>query len=277
MNEKAAALGLSHTYFVTPNGLDGEEELADGTKKAHSTTAAELAAILRYCIMESPKREEFLAITRTASYTFSDVAGKRSFSCTNHNQFLHMMEGALTGKTGFTAKAGYCYVGALQREKRTFIVALLACGWPNNKTYKWADTRTLMQYGLDHYTYRDVYEKNWQPEPVAVTGGAPADGMWVRPQTVPTELLVPAEEQTLPVLLGPEESVKVVYEGKRQIAAPVKKGTEVGRLRYVLGDLVLAEYPVYTANSVEVCDFSWCFTRVLGKYLLVYSRGGSML
>lgn len=277
MNEKAATLGLSHTYFVTPNGLDGEEELADGTKKAHSTTAAELAAILRYCIMESPKREEFLAITRTASYTFSDVAGKRSFSCTNHNQFLHMMEGALTGKTGFTAKAGYCYVGALQREKRTFIVALLACGWPNNKTYKWADTRTLMQYGLDHYTYRDVYEKNWQPEPVAVTGGAPADGMWVRPQTVPTELLVPAEEQTLPVLLGPEESVKVVYEGKRQIAAPVKKGTEVGRLRYVLGDLVLAEYPVYTANSVEVCDFSWCFTRVLGKYLLVYSRGGSML
>ena len=277
MNEKAATLGLSHTYFVTPNGLDGEEELADGTKKAHSTTAAELAAILRYCIMESPKREEFFAITRTASYTFSDVAGKRSFSCTNHNQFLHMMEGALTGKTGFTAKAGYCYVGALQREKRTFIVALLACGWPNNKTYKWADTRTLMQYGLDHYTYRDVYEKNWQPEPVAVTGGAPADGMWVRPQTVPTELLVPAEEQTLPVLLGPEESVKVVYEGKRQIAAPVKKGTEVGRLRYVLGDLVLAEYPVYTANSVEACDFSWCFTRVLGKYLLVYSRGGSML
>ena len=78
MNEKAATLGLSHTYFVTPNGLDGEEELADGTKKAHSTTAAELAAILRYCIIESPKREEFLAITRTASYTFSDVAGKRS-------------------------------------------------------------------------------------------------------------------------------------------------------------------------------------------------------
>ena len=107
-----------------------------------------------------------------------------------------MMEGALTGKTGFTNEAGYCYVGALQREKRTFIVALLACGWPNNKTYKWADTRTLMQYGLDHYTYRDVYEKNWQPEPVAVTGGAPADGMWVRPQTVP-KISLPAWEATV--------------------------------------------------------------------------------
>lgn len=122
-----------------------------------------------------------------------------------------------------------------------------------------------------------VTRKTGSRSRVAVTGGAPADGMWVRPQTVPTELLVPAEEQTLPVLLGPEESVKVVYEGKRQIAAPGKKGHRGGKTRYVLGDLVLAEYPVYTANSVEVCDFSWCFTRVQGKYLLVYSRGGSML
>ena len=52
-----------------------------------------------------------------------------------------MMEGALTGKTGFTADAGYCYVGALQRDDRTFIVALLACGWPNNRNYKWMDTK----------------------------------------------------------------------------------------------------------------------------------------
>ena len=40
-----------------------------------ATTAADLARILRYCIMESPKREEFLAITRTeaVSYTHLDV------------------------------------------------------------------------------------------------------------------------------------------------------------------------------------------------------------
>ncbi len=39
-----------------------------------------------------------------------------------------MMEGALTGKTGFTNKAGYCYVGALERDGRRFTIALLACG-----------------------------------------------------------------------------------------------------------------------------------------------------
>lgn len=53
---------------------------------------------MRYCIRESPKREQFLAITRTATYSFTNVGGTRSFSCSNHNVFLNMMDGALTGK-----------------------------------------------------------------------------------------------------------------------------------------------------------------------------------
>ena len=31
-----------------------------------------------------------------------------------------MMNGALSGKTGFTGNAGYCYVGALKCDDRTF-------------------------------------------------------------------------------------------------------------------------------------------------------------
>ena len=67
--------------------------------------------------MESPKREAFLTVTRTDSYSFTDLSGQRSFSLQNHNAFLSMMEGALTGKTGFTADAGYCYVGALEKRR----------------------------------------------------------------------------------------------------------------------------------------------------------------
>ena len=68
MNEKAAALGCTDTHFVTPNGLDGEDE-----EGIHSTTAKDLARIMRYCIMESPKREAFLEVTRTKEYSFTDV------------------------------------------------------------------------------------------------------------------------------------------------------------------------------------------------------------
>lgn len=161
MNEKAVELGCENSWFITPNGLDATQEftLQDGTviQKEHCTTAAELARIMSYCIGGSPESETFLKITRTGNHSFS--ANGRSFSCVNHNAFLNMMDGALSGKTGFTNKAGYCYVGSLRRDDRTFVVALLACGWPNNKSYKWSDTRKLMQYGVDNYFYRSFLEE----------------------------------------------------------------------------------------------------------------------
>ena len=67
MNQKAKDLGCNNTYFITPNGLDAKEE-KDGQVKEHSTTAADLAKIMNYCIGQSPKKEEFLEITGTQSY-----------------------------------------------------------------------------------------------------------------------------------------------------------------------------------------------------------------
>ena len=162
MNEKARELGCQNTWFITPNGLDAEEnvqlETGETVEKFHSTTATELAVIMSYCILESPKADQFLSITGKPSHTISGQNG-RVFSCNNHNAFLHMMDGVLSGKTGFTNRAGYCYVGALENQGRTFVVALLACGWPNNKNYKWADTRKLMKYGTDHYYYRSFLDE----------------------------------------------------------------------------------------------------------------------
>ena len=169
MNEKARDLGCTNTYYITPNGLDSSVTV-DGKEKIHSTTAEELAKIMRYCIMISPCKEKFLEITRTQSRSFTDVSGKSSYSCNNHNAFLQMMEGAISGKTGFTGKAGYCYVGALERDGKTFIVALLACGWPNNKTYKWKDTRKLMEYGIENYDYREVFEKKDDFQTIPIQG-----------------------------------------------------------------------------------------------------------
>ena len=108
MNEKAKEIGCINTYFITPNGLDAK----DDTGK-HSTTAGELAKIMSYCITQSPKKEEFLAITGQKSYQFTNMEKTRTYICHNHNAFLEMMEGAISGKTGFTGEAGYCYVGAM--------------------------------------------------------------------------------------------------------------------------------------------------------------------
>ncbi len=258
MNRKAMELGCSDTYFITPNGLDAEDETGK-----HHTTAADLARIMKYCIMDSEKKDAFLEITRTESYQFSDCDGSGSYSCSNHNSFLHMMEGALSGKTGFTADAGYCYVGALRRDDRTFIVALLACGWPNNKGYKWSDTRKLMDYALENYQYREF---GTEEETVSVVvengtaGGFPgADGV---------QIGASAETEPFRVLLKSGEEIDVEYDVPESVEAPVEKGQTLGTVIYSLNGGTLREYPLTADASVRKRDFSVCLSYIRDCFFL---------
>lgn len=251
MNKKAKEIGLSQTHFVTPNGLDNE---------AHYTTARELALLLRYCIRTSPKSKEFLKITRTAQYEFTDTTGKYSFSVYNHNAFLQMMDGALSGKTGFTGNAGYCYVGALKCDDRTFIVALLACGWPNNKTYKWADTKKLMQYGISRFrkiSLDEIELDAGEYVPVQVVDG---QGTKIG-EEVTTELEVAPVKENVELLIEKDQEVHIEYQLSRKLYAPVTEGDFIGEITYLLGDEVLAKRVVTVKNTVKRIDFCWCVKK----------------
>lgn len=258
MNEKAAAIGCTDTHFVTPNGLDDSDAGGD-----HHTTAADLARIMRYCIKNSPKATEFLAVTQTRSYTFWDLEKKNMFNCYNHNALLDQMEGAISGKTGFTAKAGYCYTGALERDGKCLIVTLLACGWPNHKNYKWADAAKLLNYGLESYTYRDVLDHSWKPGRIEVTDGV-YDGMLQTKSSASLSLVSPALDpaRSLPVLLKETEIPKKDIFLPELIEAPVKKGEKVGSVTYSMDGILLAEYPVYAAETIEKIDYRWCVEQV---------------
>ena len=260
MNAKARDIGCYATYFITPNGLDAEDDTG-----VHSTTAADLARILRYCIMQSPKKEEFLKITRTNAYSFSDLEGIRTFTVGNKNAFLHMMEGALTGKTGFTGNAGYCYVGALRQEERTFIVALLACGWPNNRSYKWSDTRKLMNYGLEHFTYRNVWQEPKLPE-LPVKNGIPDRENLEEEARI--RLRLSSEEPDLKLLLSEGEQVQVETHISQEVTAPVEPGTLLGSVRYLLDGQVVKVYTVEAAEDVEAVTLGWCLEKLWRKYIL---------
>ena len=273
MNQKALELGCSDTYFITPNGLDAVETktLEDGTEMSleHHTTARDLAVILSYCILRSPLKEEFLKITRQPSFGFS--ANGRSFTCTNHNSFLGMMEGAVSGKTGFTGKAGYCYVGALERDGRYFVVALLACGWPNNKTYKWTDTRKLMEYGLENFHRVNLLGENVLYRETELPTLSVSDGQGEEIGSLcSVPLRIPGREELSEdrgILLGDQEKIQVKIALKKELTAPVSEGEKVGEIQYVVGDEVYRKEDIVTAGSVEKIDLKWCGKKVLELFL----------
>lgn len=261
MNEKAREIGCEDTWFITPNGLDAQEEV-QGEVKKHHTTATDLGRIMRYCISQSPKKEEFLEITRTPSYSFQDVSGKRSFSCNNHNAFLSMMEGALSGKTGFTSEAGYCYIGALEQDGKTLIVALLGCGWPNHKNYKWQDTRALMEYGLEHYTLHSFSEAKLPQIPAVIPvekGQGEKLGEMAQVSTVRRET------EDMKLLLGAEDEVRTVYRGKTFLEAPVKEGDKIGEISYELNGEIWKTEDVVAGNDVEKIDYAWCLKQTIER------------
>ena len=251
MNAKAREIGCEDTYYISPNGLDGEN--AEGM---HHTTAADLALVLRYCITQSPQAEDFLEITGTAQYTFTDISGKHSYSCANHNAFLWMMDGALTGKTGFTAKAGYCYVGALQKDDRLLIVSLLACGWPGHRSWKWADTRTLMNYGLEQYHLSVLESGKTRIAPAAVENG------------IKNQVELIEEHGGCRLLLRRDEKVIRETQVPKVLRAPVEEGTSVGIVRYQVGDTVVLAAPVRTAEGVRGKGFWYGVDAAFEKLLL---------
>lgn len=255
MNQKARDIGCAATHFITPNGLDASSE---GTGEIHSTTAEDLAAILRYCILLSPKREEFLEITRTPSHSFSNIEGTRSFSCINHNALLTSMEGAISGKTGFTGGAGYCYVGAVKKDEKTFIAALLACGWPPHKTYKWQDMRKLIDYGKTNYDYHEILKKDLTFSKVPVKNGIQTE--------TELEVVYPAEK-SLKILMREDEKVRLVTKTPKEFVAPIQAGQEAGQVDYYVGEELVASYPVRTVKTIGEWNLEFCAKTLLKCFL----------
>lgn len=264
MNQKARDIGCYDTYFITPNGLDAT---VNDSGRVHSTTAADLAKIMAYCVTDSPAREQFLQITQTLGYDFTDADGKRSFHCNNHNAFLGMMKEAISGKTGFTNNAGYCYVGAVESEGRIFTVALLACGWPNNRTYKWSDMKKLTAYGMERYQYRDIYEPQEFHDIRVQNGIDSEDGKPYGEMYVPVRL-EDGGEQSISYLLCENDEIEVRTKIADVLQAPVGEREQIGTVSYYLNGTLIKCYPIVTVAAVEERTFDRICTYLLRVFLL---------
>ena len=246
MNQKARDLGCYHTYFITPNGLDAQDE-----NGIHSTSAEDLARIMRCCM----QNDEFLTITREPSWSFSDIEGTRSFTVNNKNAFLHMMEGALTGKTGFTNGAGYCYVGALERSGKRLIAVVLACGWPNHKTWKWSDTTKLMNYGIENFHQEIVGEDTITLGPITIKDGH-VESVRASSDIKSRELLMKEGDEFWMDILMPST-----------LSAPVAADEMVGTVVYYLNGEVLDLFPIYIEDDSRMIDYPWCLQQIFQKWL----------
>ena len=151
MNEKASELGLVHTHFVTPHGLDDSK---------HYTTCYELAKITDYAL----KNEKFSEIVKTKSTTITINNSPRTIN--NTNEILcNNIEGVYGVKTGFTNNAGRCLVTSIKRNNMDFIIVVIGA---DSRKLRASDTLKLIQYSYQAFHIENIDKKiseefqNWQ-------------------------------------------------------------------------------------------------------------------
>ena len=133
MNKKAAALGASHSHFVTSNGLSAPE---------HHTTARDLALIARAAMQEPTFRQ----IVATKTRSWHGQAWESSLL--NRNGLLWSYEGASGIKTGYTSEARNCLVGSATRGNQSLIAVVLDVA--GRKTAE-QEVAALLDYGFQEF------------------------------------------------------------------------------------------------------------------------------
>lgn len=241
MNAKAAELNLSSTIFVTPNGLDD---------KNHSSSPADMCRLATYAC----QNEDFLHIISTPSKTIRTMDQRHSYSLVNRDAFLNTYPGALGIKTGFTNKAGYCFVGAAKREPITLTSCVLACGWPPNKSYKWMDTASLMDYGFQYYSYRSLPVRDLTAHKIPVQNGQ-SDYVALTQPDIPE------------FLLSDFDCVTLSYEVTSYLCAPIRSDVSLGKMKVQINDETVAIYPLYPASSIAEKDFKDFFFDAFVRFL----------
>lgn len=112
MNEKAKALGMKNTHFVSPHGLP------PSSGQTPDTTTARDLGLLGLELAKHP-----LAFR----YTSTKIRGFRNdtFEMRNHNNLLGVVDGVDGFKTGYFRAAGYTIVATAQREGVRIIAVVL--------------------------------------------------------------------------------------------------------------------------------------------------------
>ena len=102
MNARARKMGLRHTRFKDPVGID----------HGNISTAYEVAKILRQAVLKPILQK----VMRKRTYTVHPVWPKRrSIHYYNTNALVHKLRYPVYGgKTGFNSEAGYCFASAMR-------------------------------------------------------------------------------------------------------------------------------------------------------------------
>ena len=241
MNAKAMELGMKSSNFENVTGLDD-------TAVNHVQSAMDIAIASRELI----KHE---IITRYSSI-WQDSIRDGAFVLTNTNRLVRFYDGCTGLKTGSTDKAGFCISTTAKRGNMHLIAVVMGAPTRDERN---AIARELLDLGFAEYTLYEAESEHLGSFRI-LRSNVPSIDLYTAPLSV---VIGKADERNVEKRVTLPES----------FSAPISKGSEVGKVEYLLNGEMIAEVPIYSDTEAREITFGSLYFRML---LSLFMPSGKM-
>ncbi|NGQ94631.1 D-alanyl-D-alanine carboxypeptidase [Brevibacillus sp. SYP-B805] len=215
MNEKAALIGMTHTQFMNPHGLDDSN--------MHYSTAVDMVKLSAYALKNPVFRQ--IVATKVKNIAWEGQSWERRLQ--NKNKLLQLFKGADGVKTGYTKLAKRCLASSATRDGRQLAAITL------NAPDDWDDSMKLLDWGFHTF----------QPVKVVSKG-----------ETIDPDVPIASEDENLQLVTLNEFFYPLRNTETSQITSRVQlfqprleeamAGTHVGFLQIFLGKQLIGRIPL---------------------------------
>ncbi len=235
MNSYAGALGMSDTNFSNSTGLPSDQ---------HLTSAKDLAILTSNFMTNFP---DIYALFKEKEFEYGGITGNKY----NRNKLLWRDETSDGVKTGHTSSAGYCLIGSAKRGNMRLITVVAGSDSANNS---FSDTQRLLEYGFRFYATQKYFDANTEYTTTKVWGGK-----------IDNLSLGVNEDISITLPRTNFKGVKVNYNVKNNVQAPIKKGQKMGSLEIISNEEIVLTSDLVALNDVDAKGF---FGRLWSRFLL---------
>jgi D-alanyl-D-alanine carboxypeptidase (penicillin-binding protein 5/6) len=235
MNSYAGSLGMTNTNFTNSTGLPSDQ---------HLTSAKDLAILTSNFITKFP---DIYALFKEKEFEYGGITGNKY----NRNKLLWRDETADGVKTGHTSSAGYCLIGSAKRSNMRLITVVAGSDSANNS---FSDTQRLLEYGFRFYATQKYFDANTEYTTVKVWGGK-----------IDNLSLGVEEDISITLPRTNFKGIKVNYNAKNNIQAPITKGQKLGTLELISNEEIVLTADLVALNNVDAKGF---FGRLWSMFVL---------
>lgn len=237
MNNFCLKLNLKDTNIVTVNGLHDDN---------HYTSAYDLARVSAYAL----KNKIFAEIVSTKFKTIDNECGggNKLRYLKNKNKLLTTLCGADGVKTGYTKKAGKCFVGSATREGMQIVCVVL------NSASTFDEAKCLIEKAFSEYKLYKLLSSG-ELTVADVKNGKRKNA----PILLKKDINYPLKREEI-------NNVRGFVELNGELIAPLDKDKEIGTIKIELSNDLIFSEKIYTIDVEEKPELRYFIKKIIKSF-----------